>query len=105
MQDVLLACGELNKRERVAVQWVLDKVNASKQDEGHVHTIYEAVGGDYICSGCEQRFSTVNASPGLTVDEVMRELTEVTRPPEVRVAVIRAAFRSRLEAAIKAKNR
>jgi len=27
MQDVLLACGELNERERVAVQWVLDRAN------------------------------------------------------------------------------
>ena len=27
MQDVLLACGELNERERVAVQWVLDNAN------------------------------------------------------------------------------
>lgn len=27
MQDVLLACGELNKRERVAVQWTLDHAN------------------------------------------------------------------------------
>lgn len=25
MPDVLLACGELNKRERVAVQWVIDR--------------------------------------------------------------------------------
>lgn len=33
MQDVLLACGELNERERVAVQWVLDKVNALPQAE------------------------------------------------------------------------
>lgn len=31
MQDVLLACGELNKRERVAVQWVLDKVSELPQ--------------------------------------------------------------------------
>jgi hypothetical protein len=31
MQDVLLACGELNERERVAVQWVLDKVNELPQ--------------------------------------------------------------------------
>ena len=31
MQDVLLACGELNERERVAVQWVLDRVNELPQ--------------------------------------------------------------------------
>lgn len=28
MQDVLLACGELRQRERVAVQWVLDRARA-----------------------------------------------------------------------------
>lgn len=28
MQDVLLACGELNEREQVAVRWVLAKINA-----------------------------------------------------------------------------
>ena len=31
MQDVLLACGELNKRERVIVQWVLDRANEAQR--------------------------------------------------------------------------
>lgn len=31
----------------------LDSINP----EPHVHTVYDAVGGGYICSGCEKRFS------------------------------------------------
>ena len=31
MQDVLLACGELSHRERVAVQWVLDRVRVPRE--------------------------------------------------------------------------
>lgn len=34
MQDVLLACGELNKRERVAISWLLKKAN-------EMHEAYE----------------------------------------------------------------
>lgn len=34
MQDVLLACGELNKRERVAIEWLLGKAN-------ELHKAYE----------------------------------------------------------------
>ena len=57
MPDVLLACGELSKRERVAVQWVIDRYERERQGDGpHVHAVYEAVGGGYICSGCEMRF-------------------------------------------------
>lgn len=32
MPDVLLACGELNKRERVAVQWVIDRCERERND-------------------------------------------------------------------------
>ena len=40
MPDVLLACGELNKRERVAVQWVIDRYERERSagltvDEAH----------------------------------------------------------------------
>ncbi len=34
MQDVLLACGELNKRERVAIAWLIDQAN-------ELHDAYE----------------------------------------------------------------
>lgn len=29
----------------------------SIEPEPHIHTVYDAVGGGYICSGCEKRFS------------------------------------------------
>ncbi len=40
-----------------------------KPEQPHVHTVYDAVGGGYVCSGCEQRF--VAPAAGLTVEEVM----------------------------------
>lgn len=47
MQDVLLACGELNERERVAVQWVLDRAN---EEIGKRLTVEEIVriAGDWF---------------------------------------------------------
>ncbi len=39
MPDVLLACGELNKRERVAVQWVIDRY---EKERSAGLTVYEA---------------------------------------------------------------
>lgn len=50
MQDVLLAFGELNDRERVAVQWVLDKVNALPGSNGlTVDEVMDVVGP--LCLG------------------------------------------------------
>lgn len=77
MQDVMLACGELNKRERVAVQWVLDRCQPAEGELARhgtcpPHVIYEAVGGGMICSGCEQRFVRAehNVRHGFGDDEI-----------------------------------
>ncbi len=41
MQDVLLACGELSKRERVAMAWLIDQANelhdAYEKDRREMH--------------------------------------------------------------------
>ena len=57
MQDVLLACGELNERERVAVQWLLDKVKELTQQ-------------------------AEKAAAGLTVEEAETCMDEVGDPPD-----------------------
>ena len=43
MPDVLLACGELNKRERVAVQWVIDRYERERSAGLTVEEAMEAV--------------------------------------------------------------
>lgn len=40
---------------RANLEWV---VPPASNDEPHIHTVYEARGGGYICSGCEMRFVT-----------------------------------------------
>jgi hypothetical protein len=41
MQDVLLACGELNKYERVAVEWVLEKAQRGLTVEEAMEAVQE----------------------------------------------------------------
>jgi hypothetical protein len=53
MQDVLLACGELSERERVAVQWVLDRAQAQRVQVSYAMSKdYEAL-YDHLRNGGE----------------------------------------------------
>jgi hypothetical protein len=67
MQDVLLAFGELNERERVAVQWVLDKVNALPGSNGlTVAEVMDVVGplclGDATSSAIRSKLTAIRQS-------------------------------------------
>jgi hypothetical protein len=52
------------KAMRIAVENMLRnraaRSAAPVADEPHIHTVYDAVGGGYICSGCEMRFAAVD---------------------------------------------
>ena len=76
MQDVLLACGELNERELVAVQWVLDKVNElpkhpDKAPEGlHGFTDEEiAIAAEEYA--CDKR-GNINSDRAIGYEDAMR---------------------------------
>ena len=63
----------------------LDKLEAQPEqqptDVPHVHTVYDAVGGGYVCSGCGMRFAapTNLPAPSVSVDAIMRAVKEHKR--------------------------
>jgi len=67
MQDVLLAFGELNERECMIVQWVLDKVNALPWSNGlTVAEVMDVVGplclGDATSSAIRSKLTAIRQS-------------------------------------------
>lgn len=45
------------RREGYAARIIAERSKLQPSD--HIHTVHEAVGGGYVCSGCDMRFSAL----------------------------------------------
>ena len=66
LATIRLSYGPVRDRISIALA-ALDKLEAQPEqqptDVPHVHTVYDAVGGGYVCSGCGMRFAAPVATP------------------------------------------